>query len=312
MQPPPPGSGPVFDDDLGDVSARRLRELVASGRAPEAERWIEGVRNWDARSFYVDAVARWPGRPPWLDNWLRASSSPVARLVGGDHLIHWAWEARGQDWAPSPGSQQAFEERLAGADALLGQAAAADAADPTAFCLMLRVARGRQLPLAERRQRYEHLRARDPSHRRGHTEMVRALAEKWGGSHDQMFAFARETAGRAGPGSSLHGLIAEAHVERWLVADRRGADHDYWRRPQTAEEIRRAAAAAFDPGGFRASPMSVIDRSYFAFCFTQMGDLSEARRHFAAMSVPYRWPWAMFGDPADLLVSARRLAATAG
>lgn len=308
MQVPPPAPGLVFDDDLGDANARRIRELAVAGRAPEAERWIEGIRHWDARTFYIDAVSRWEGRPGWLDTWVRASPSPIAKLVGADHLIHWAWGSRGQGWAPSAGSQELVEQRLAAADEQLGQAALADVADPTACCLMLRVARGRGLGLAEKQERFQELRRRDPHHRRGHTEMLRALSEKWGGSHDLMFQFAWEAGGRSGPGSSLHTLVAEAHVERWLMADRGGADTDYWQRPEVAAEIHRAATAAFDPAAYRSTPMSVVDRSYFAFCFTQMGALNELRQQITAMSIPYRWPWAMFGDPAQLLIAARRLA----
>lgn len=313
MQSPAPVPALVFDDDLGDASARRLRELVSQGRVADAQAWLDTVHNWDARLFYVDAVSRWPDRPAWLDAWVaQASQRALPLLVRADHSIHAAWSHRGSGWDAAAGSEQAFAERLGAADADLGQAAVIEAMDPTAYCLMLRVARGRRLPLSEKQERFQQMCARDPGHRRGHTEMLRCLSEKWGGSHDLMFQFARETAARAQPGSPLFTLIAEAHVERWLTADREGAERDYWQRPDVAAEIRSAASACFDSPQFRQTPLTVVDRSHFAFCFVQMGDWTAAKQQLVAMPVPYRWPWAMFGDPAALLTAARQQALAGG
>jgi hypothetical protein len=308
-----PGVALAFDDDLGDASAKRLRELVAGGRTREALAWLDGVRHWDARAFYIDAAARWPDRPAWLDAWVaEAPGSAIPLLVRGAHAIQGAWALRGTDWEPRPGAETTVVQILRGADADLAHAAALDRTDPSAAMLMIRAARGLQLPLGERQERFQQLVSRDPTHRRGHTEMLRALSAKWGGSHDLMFQFARQTAGRAQAGSSLFGVIAEAHVERWLVADRDGADAGYWRRDDVVGEIRAAAAASVEHPGFPTTPLAVVDRSTFAFCFASMGDWAAARRQFQAMTVPYRWPWGMFGDPAQLLLDARQRALAAG
>ncbi len=44
------------------------------------------------------------------------------------------------------------------------------------------------------------------------------LTQKWGGSHDQMFDFARHYSSGSAAGD-LHGLIAGAHIERWFWSD---------------------------------------------------------------------------------------------
>jgi hypothetical protein len=300
------GPGLAFDDDLGDATARQVRELLAAGRIGEAQTRLAGIRHWDARLFYIDSASRWPGRPGWLDQWVAAGPNPaLALLVRGDHAIYWAWEARGTGWEPAAGSEALFEQRLTLAETDLQHAAELDPEDPSALCLRLRVARGRRLSLSEKFERFQELCRRDPRHRRGHTEMLRALSQKWGGSHQVMFQFARDTAAKAPPGSPLHTVIVEAHVERWLVADRDGVDNGYWRRTDVAAEVTNAAAAYFQAAEFRPTPVTVVDRSYFAFAFSEMGDLAAARTQFEAMTLPFRWPWAMFGDPAQLIASAR-------
>ena len=313
MEIPPTPSTLQFDDDLGDPAAHALRDQLEEGRITEAAAWLAAVRQWDARAFYVDCASRWSGRPAWLDPWVASSSaSALPLLVRGDHAIHWAWAARGNAWEPAPGAEATFEERLLLAESDLRHAAELDPGDPTAPCLLIRVARGRRLSLAEKFDTFQMLVARDPRHRRGHAEMLRSLTEKWGGSHDLMFQFARSARDGAPAGSPLHTLIVEAHIERWLVADREGPDADYWHRPAVVEDVSEAAAAYLAAPPVEATPLDIIDRSHFAFAFSAMGEWVAARRHFQAMSLPYRWPWAMFGDPAELITQARSRALSSG
>lgn len=309
MPSPPSPSTLHFDDDLGDRAAHALRGLIEEGRVADAASWLGAVRQWDARAFYVDSASRWPGRPAWLDRWVEASPDvALALLVRGDHAIHWAWAARGNAWEPAAGAEATFRERLLLAEDDLQRAAEMDPDDPTGPCLLIRVARGRRLSLAEKFDRFQMLVARDPRHRQGHAEMLRSVTEKWGGSHDLMFQFARSAREDAPAGSPLHTLIVEAHVERWLLADREGADAGYWRLPHVVADVTDAAAAYLAAPASEPTPLDVIDRSHFAFAFCAMGEWAAARRQFEAMSLPYRWPWAMFGDPAELITRARERA----
>jgi len=65
-------------------------------------------------------------------------------------------------------------------------------------------------------ERYDAGMGRDPAYWPTHRDTLMALAEKWCGSHDLMFAFARDTAEAAPPESGLAALVAAAHVELWL------------------------------------------------------------------------------------------------
>ena len=309
-----PGAPRVdFDDDLQDQHASTLRVQAANGDWRELEQWLAAVRSRDARCFYVDAISRCPGNPEWLGRWVKvAPEAALPYLVRGDHSIYYAWEARGSAWQPAEGSDSLFEARLRAAEGDLLRAAELDQTDPTPSCLLLRSGRGLGIELDEKWRRFHWLLEREPAHRRGHSEMLRALTAKWGGSHDAMFSFARDVADRSAGGSPLHTLIAEAHVERWLVADTEDGDATYWHRPEVIDDVHAAARRYFDAPEFQPTPFTVIDRSFFAFCFAQMADWTAARKQFEAMPIPYRWPWAMFGDPSHLLLEAKRQAMAAG
>lgn len=49
-----------------------------------------------------------------------------------------------------------------------------------------------------------------------YSAILNFLTKKWGGSYDEMLEFARNNAKTTGDSSSLHGLVALAHIERWL------------------------------------------------------------------------------------------------
>lgn len=317
--PPPPPNAPSsstaaiqFDDDLGDANAKRIRETLAAGNFAQVDGYLAKLRHWDARSFYVLSAARWEGRPAWLDAWAEAMpQSPIARLVRGAHSVHWAWEGWHRAGAPEAAPAE-FTERLTAADSDFAAAAQLDREDPTPYALMLRVSWAGGHHLGERQERYQALCQRDPNNRLGHSEMLRCMSLRWGGSHELMFQFADATDHRAPEGSSLHTIIAEAHVERWYMADRDGADRGYWQRPQVSGGIERAAQRSVESPHYNAGPMALVDRSWFAYCFAQIGDWTAARRQFQAMALPHRWPWGMFGDAAQLLLEARTNAMSRG
>ena len=66
----------------------------------------------------------------------------------------------------------------------------------------------------EAQRRFDEVVARHPWHRIAHEHMLQYRCEKWFGSHEEMFEFARATAERAPDGSLPPRLIAVAHVER--------------------------------------------------------------------------------------------------
>ena len=107
--------------------------------------------------------------------------------------------------------------------------------------------------------------------------MIQALARKWGGSHDTMFEFARSESAQAPDGSSVHRVVALAHLEQWLDLPRETQDgqrpqRTYFRRHEVAAEVLRAADRSIRSPAYVPSRATPADRNAFAMCFYQMGE----------------------------------------
>src|SRR6185436_114566 len=102
-------------------------------------------------------------------------------------------------------------------------------------------ARALNAPREEALERLAELRRRDAHHAYGHHMMLVFLCEKWHGSHEEMFDFARSASGQAPDGSRLHALIANAHLERYFYFFHFAKDPQggaaWFARKEVAEEI---------------------------------------------------------------------------
>jgi hypothetical protein len=295
---------PALDITLGDAWARDLRRNLERGDWKPVQKFLEATRGWEQRDFYVGVFAEWKGRPPWLDAWCEgASGSAIPWLVRGAHGVRWAWEARGSSTAEKvQGSAwPAFFERLEGAEADLGKAAELDPADPTPWSWLITTAIGRQQETAVRRQRFEEARRRDPTCLSAHARLLNGLTWKWGGSHEEMFSFAREASAAAAQGSPLHSLVARAHVERWLAFGMEQHEEGlktYLRTPEAVRDVEQAWARSV--GSARARPFlgGIGERNLFAFCFWQQKEPGKARRELqATRGIVTETPWGYAGDP---------------
>jgi hypothetical protein len=85
---------------MGDSSAHQFRAALAGGRWQEFHDFMEPIRDWDDRHFYLNTLSEIDGRPKWLDEWAAARpQSPLPLLFRGAQAVHWAWQARGAGWA---------------------------------------------------------------------------------------------------------------------------------------------------------------------------------------------------------------------
>jgi hypothetical protein len=260
-----------------------LRERLAVGDWKDAQGFLEGLRAYELRDFFVGVLSDWSGRPPWLDAWCASSpTSPVPWLIRGVHGVRWAWEARGSTTADkvAEGAWPVFAERLLSAENDLAKAAALDALDPTPWTWLVTTARALQRDAALERERFEQARGRDPDNLSAHRHFLTALCWKWGGSHEAMFAFAREASARAPEGSRLHTLVAEAHLERWVAYGMEGPAADgavYLRIPEVVAEVEAAWRRSAGSPRY-ASPVAASDHNLFAFLFWQQLQPARARR----------------------------------
>jgi len=190
----------VLDRTLGNPRARTLRAQIEAGNWRDAQAFLESLRDWGLRDFFVDVLGDWSGRPPWLDTWCHSSpGSPVPWLIRGVHGVRWAWEARGASTADKVAEDAwpVFVSRLEAAESDLQKAAGLDVRDPAPWSWLITTARGLQREATVERQRFQEAQRRDPLNRSAHVHMLTALCWKWGGSHDAMFDFARQTSAAA-------------------------------------------------------------------------------------------------------------------
>jgi hypothetical protein len=302
----------VVDPALGHPTALRLREELARGEWQNAHSFLDGLRDWDERAFFVGALTEWPGRPPWIEEWYRSKgrTSGVAALVRGAHSLNWAWEARGGGSAATVSRESAatFLERLANAERDLEQAALQDAEDPTPWALRIATGMGRNVGEDVLGRRFEQALRRDLDSRAAYARRLVSLTAKWGGSDQAMFRFARDAAGKAALGSSLHILVAWAHLEKWLghaASGEAGAAFAYLRNEDVRREVLDARGKLFAAPAI--SPIfEMNDRNILAFCLWRCGEKATAGQELGAIGARIsRVPWAYLGTPERAFVQAR-------
>lgn len=302
---------PPADNFVRDPDALRLRDELADGRWEDAHEFLESVRDWRLRNFYVNALARVPGRPEWIDEWIAARpNSSVPLLFCGWHRVNWAWEARGSGRAKTvqQDAWPVFQSRLVAADRDLVKAAALDKEDPTPLARSIWVAMGLSLGQPEVRRRFAAADAREQQNQAACYAMIQATARKWGGSHEAMFEFARMVAREAPDGSSGHKMIALAHVERWLDLPREERPA-YFRDDAVGREIRAAADRSIRSAAYPSDSPTWADRNAFAFCFNLMHDWDAALAQIKLIGPRITpGPWNYQGKPGTAYVNARERA----
>lgn len=214
----------------------------------------------------------------------------------GAHGVYWAWEARGAALA-SQTSQEQFREffrRLKMAENCLDEVVERDPTDATAWSFLVTSGMGRQVDRAEVERRFAGAIRQHPWHQRAHTAMLQYLCRKWYGSHEEMFAFARQAAARSPAGSPLAALVADAHIEYWLDLPS-GDDAKYMSQPEVVAELNAAANHSVRHPAFQRRPGWPAVHNTFAFAFACAGAWREAAEQFDIIGDQLtEWPWRYF------------------
>ncbi|WP_326551644.1 hypothetical protein [Micromonospora sp. NBC_01813] len=240
------------------------------------------------------------------------SDGTAAALLGAC-LIKQAWAVRTRARAEFV-SQEQFREFfriLRIAERVLIDATAYHPDNCAAWSYRLVTARGLELGQAEIRRRYDRLAEIDPHHLAGQRQLLQQLCPKWGGSFEQMLAFARQAVAAAPPGALNGRLLAEAHAEQWLEL-KGSALRDFRKDPQVRQELRDAAArSVLHPAATRAYGW-VEAHNAFAMIFSVIGDHAGAAPHFAAVgNVIAADAWAYVNNPVASFGRFRKLATKA-
>lgn len=328
---PPKRAAWVEDPTFGDPVAKRLRSELAAGDWQGTQTALEGTRGeWAEREFLVESLGDYPvfaGRERTLDAWLAAkpasSGAPEAALpllVRGRWQIAAGWHARGSGQASTVTEEgwKRFFAHLKQAQQDFEAAARLDPEDPTPWAMQVITARGLQLSKEEVRQRADEALRRDPLCWGANRMLLVALCRKWSGSHEAMFEVARRASTQAPDGHLAHGLIAQAHIERWLWASGFATEKKddpewfgnagkYFADPAVRAELLAAYGKSLGSPRWRETKLAPHARNDFAWCFLQMGDTARAKVELERLgSKLTKTPWGFKGETRAAVDAARK------
>ncbi|MFE1579609.1 hypothetical protein [Streptomyces fradiae] len=276
--------GARLEKDSGDPDVARMRAAAAAADWPAVRDLLEARPESEDRTGLLWAVGETAGVERWITDVLTAEpESALARTVAGIRYVSWGWEARTAARAKDVSRSQfeVFHSRLRQAEEWLYEAAELEPDWTSPWYVLQITGRGLEVGQVTARRRFEATVRRHPYHLGAHTQQLQQICEKWGGSHEEMHAFARESVFKAPGGTPLGRLVPDAHIEEWLSLDS-GPDAAYMRRPEVAQSLRQAADHSYrHPDFVHEGPWLGLLNS-FAMAFSLAGDRTGARECFQA------------------------------
>lgn len=208
---------PIYDPTLGDSLARRILEDAKAEKVDKVINQIAPIRTgqWDKRNFYVDLAGEHITNQKVLGT---LPDSSIGNLIRGSMAIHLAWAARGGGQAETVTKEgwDIFFRFLNIAGNSLLRAGEQDMEDPTPFALLQTVAMGMQLDRKTTESWFHEAVKRDKYNQGAHYGHLFLLCKKWGGSHEEMFEFARTTSSNTPDNMTLHTILYIAFQEYYL------------------------------------------------------------------------------------------------
>ncbi|MEU9234140.1 hypothetical protein [Streptomyces subrutilus] len=290
-------------EDSGDPGVRRVRDAASAGDWATVREVLEARPESGDRTELLWAVGETAGVERWIAGVLEAEpEATLPRLVAGIRHIGWAWEARTAARAKDVSREQfeIFHARLRTAEQWLYEVAEREPRWSSPWYGLQITGRGLEIGQVAARRRFEATVRRDPHHLGAHQQQLQQVCDKWGGSHEEMHAFARTSAFGAPGGTLLGQLVAVAHLEEWLSLDA-GADAAYMHRPEVARSLHEAAAHSFRHPEFVRSGAWIQVLNTFAMAFSLAGDRDAARECFQATEgrvTKFPWYYMNGADPA--------------
>lgn len=300
----------TIDPCVGDADARTLRTNLERRDWRAARDFLVGVTDPDDHAFYIAICADVVGLEDWIGEWQDAEpESTLPILVRGGRAMYRAGEERGAAYASQTSADQLekFHKWMTFAENCLDEVVEREPDDTTARTCLVTTSRGRSINPPEAQRRFDELIARHPTHLMGHMSRLQYLCEKWFGSHEQMFAFARESAAKAPAGNALGVLIPDAHIEKWLRIDR--TEFDYFKQPEVLAEVNEAADRSIRHLDYRRRPGWPTVHNTFALVFCLGDDDRAAAEQFDLIGdLVTKYPWSYgSGRPAAWFEKVRRL-----
>ncbi|MGW4897979.1 hypothetical protein ACWEQL_37875 [Kitasatospora sp. NPDC004240] len=287
-------AAPVIDPALGDPG---LAALLAHAEALDWEALREGlaaVTDEAELTWVLDRLKEVAGIEKWIPKAVAAEpDSDLPLLLSGARHVAWAWEARTGARAKYVTDEQweTFYERLRIAEEHLYEAAERAPGRLAPWYFLQISARGASHSAEVSRYRFEAALRRHPGDPASHRQRLQQLAAKWGGSHEEMHAFAREAMLAAPEGSPLGELVALAHIEHWLSLDD-GPDDAYMADPEVAARLHEAANRSILHPAHRRERGWQAAYNSFALAFSLAGEKAAAHALFETLDgAATEFPW---------------------
>ncbi|GIF63216.1 hypothetical protein Ais01nite_12510 [Asanoa ishikariensis] len=309
-------------DDLvagGDWAVARDLLATTAGDEDRRARYV-----WVLSEATVNGAPAAPGPvedATWVDAWARAEpGNPDALLVRGRSLISRAWEVRGGGWASTVGADAVseFHRLLVLAVPLYDRAAHLAEADPLPWVHRLILATALNAPRDQLERCWSEVVMREPGHVEAHNFKLMYLCHKWHGSHEEMFAFAREAAATAPDGSPLKVLPLKATAEwdmwmmrRELTLKQSVAQTGHWRRDPGLHAELDAALHRWFARPARRHGCWYDDLNQLAYALWRADRHADNKAVIAAIG-PYMsdlpWGWSSEKTGAHAFLKARKAA----
>lgn len=297
-----PEASPGIQRMAEDLRARRYEALEAAFDRIPVDRYgdaldaiLDALTGGKASQLptALDAVRVWQDDPG------KAAFHAAMLLARGS--IREGWRVRGGRFAGDvrEDAWPVFFGHLENADRLFDVARRLRPDHPEPCVGLLSTTRALEMDEAGTEARFRAVLAVAPLHLQGHVLMLENLKAKWGGSHEAMFAFAREHAGRAPDGHALGSLALYAH---WEMRNLRYWDDDddadaYFRQPEVARDIiqawRRTAGAPAHVPDANSRVLHNLMAASLALC----GQRELARQALQKMKGQcVEWPWCTMSE----------------
>lgn len=305
---------PVFDPALGDAVATKIIAGALQGKTDSLLKEIAPIRNnqWDRRAFYIELFGEHIADIRVLET---LPDTSIGNLARGGIAIHLAWRARGHGQAATVTKEgwTGFFKNLNLAAHCLLRSGEQDIEDPTPFAFLQTVAMGLELERKEAEAWLQEAVKRDASNQQAHYRHLFLLCKKWGGSHEEMFNFARATINKIPADSTLNSIIYLAFQEyylscRWIEKDIEGTKawlHD--------EQVKEESLHIYQKSlGNRKKIEQVSDywpHNISAWWFFLL-NIPEVVRAETQKIGPHftKFPWSMFyKDPAEAYYRATKI-----
>lgn len=292
-----------YDPLLGSVEIQAARTALAAGDWEPANALMQ--RSGD-RSLIVSGLASTGVLTSHYTRYAEMHPGSAAHTLLAVRLTQAAWAIRGRGYADtvSQSAWRQFATKLSEAQnvALHGAKLGPPSAD--AHAALMVIGRGLNAGMAEIELQFDLAHDLVPFHNDATAAMMQARCNKWHGTHEAMFSFARWVAQEAAPSAPVQWAIPLAHFERWASMQESGVSQKhYFSQPATKAEIESAARTFLGaiPAG-RASRDLLLALNWFVLTLASAKKPNKALVADCVDRIDGRvteWPWThLWTDPA--------------